>query len=74
MNILDKINDLFIKGWITEEEYEELYNKYAPSYKEKIIELISSMSIEELLDTYKNDDTNVIKYLIIAELENRIEK
>jgi hypothetical protein len=32
------------------------------------------MSIEELLETYKNDDTNVIKLLIIAELENRIEK
>lgn len=35
MNILDKINDLFIKGWITEEEYEELYNKHILNNEEK---------------------------------------
>lgn len=35
MNILDKINDLYIKGWITEEEYEELYNKYAANTEKK---------------------------------------
>ena len=72
MDKLTKINEMFIKGWINEDEYEELIEKHTP--KNNIKDIISSMSIEELLETYKNDDTEIIKYLIIAELENRIDK
>lgn len=76
MKTLDRINDLLIKGWITIEEYEALLEKHTPkdNSDDKIKNIISSMNTEELLETYKNDDTEVIKYLIITELENRIEK
>lgn len=30
MDKLTKINDLFIKGWINEEEYEALIEKHTP--------------------------------------------
>lgn len=45
-----------------------------------IMEILSIMSVEELLETYKNAITeteakrDLLKYLIISELENRINK
>lgn len=47
---------------------------------ENIRDILSIMSVEELLDTYKNAITEteakreLLKFLIIAELENRINK
>ena len=84
MEKINKINELYIKGWITDAEYEALYKKHAPEHKEQsgaasIIEVISKMSIEELLETYKDAErmlgkagASVIHLLIVAELEKRI--
>lgn len=82
MKTLDKINNLFIKGMIDKEEYEELINKYErkPEPLENIRDILGIMSVEELLETYKNAITEteakreLLKYLIISELENRINK
>lgn len=88
MDEIKRINELFRKGRINEKEYEELYNKYKPADNsiisvdsvgktvDKIINILSSMSIEELLDVYDQAETetekNIIKQLIIAEIEDRI--
>lgn len=81
MNTLDRINDLFIKGHIDAETYEALYKKHAPkpSGAEQIINLLADMSLEELLETYKDAEAmlgkagaSVIHLLITAELDKRI--
>ena len=82
MKTIDKINNLFIKGMIDKEEYEELISKYErkPEPLENIRDILGVMSVEELLETYKNAITEteakreLLKYLIISELENRINK
>lgn len=80
----EKINQLYIKGRIDKEEYSRLISKYDAKTepteplppKEKIQELISNMSLEDLLDTYRKTKedaaSKVMQPLIIAELENRI--
>lgn len=81
MDKLSKINDLYVKGWISKEEYDALYEKHAPkpSGAEQIIKLLAGMSLEELLETYKDAErllgkagASVIQLLITAELDKRI--
>lgn len=81
MDKLNKINELYIKGWISEAEYEALYKKHAtePSGAAHIIKLLAGMSLEELLDTYKDAEAmlgkagaSVIHLLVVAELDKRI--
>lgn len=82
MKTLDKINHLYIKGKIDNEKYEELINRYTPKPEplKNIKDILTVMSVEELLETYKNALTDTVttaelfKFLIIAELENRISK
>lgn len=80
MDTITKLNNLFIKGWINEEEYKNLINKHTKdnSSTDKIKKMLNSMSIEELLDTYDKAETKAekktIKLLIMAELEKRIGK
>ena len=65
---------------IDKEEYEELISKHKPEPLKNIRDILSIMSVEELLETYKNAITEteakreLLKYLIISELENRINK
>lgn len=81
MDKLSKINDLYVKGWISKEEYDALYEKHAPqkSSAEYLVEVISGMSLEELLEAYKDSEAllgkagaSVIQLLITAELDKRI--
>lgn len=82
MKTLDKINKLYVNGMIDREEYEELISKHKPKPEplENIHHVLSIMTVEELLETYKNAITEteakreLLKYLIISELENRINK
>lgn len=82
MKTLDKINNLYLKGMINKEEYEELISKYKPQPEplENIQRILSIMTVEELLETYKNAVTeteakaDLLKFLIIVEIENRINK
>lgn len=77
---IEKINQLYIKGRIDKEKYNRLMDKYAEKLEpiENIKEIISNMSLEELLDTYKNTKedaaSKVMQLLIIAEIERRIEE
>lgn len=75
MSKIETINRLYIKGHINGEEYEDLISahvKEEQSSADKIIELIGSMSVVELLETYKRADIEPVRLLIIAEVENRI--
>lgn len=82
MKTLDKINNLYINGMIDREEYEGLISRYKPKPEplENIRDILSIMSVEELLETYKNAITEteakreLLKHLIISEIENRINK
>ena len=82
MKTLDRINNLYIKGIINEEEYEELINRHKRKTEplDNIKSILCIMTVEELLETYKNAiaeteaKAELLKYLIIAEIENRINK
>lgn len=82
MKTLDKINNLYIKGIINEEEYEELLSRHKRKTEplDNIKNILGIMTVEELLETYKNAiaekeaKAELLKYLIIAEIENRINK
>lgn len=82
MKTLDKINNLYIKGMIDKEEYEKLISKYKckPKPLDNIRDILKVMNVEELLETYKNAiaeteaKAELLKYLIISEIENRINR
>lgn len=67
---------------IDNDEYEEFISKYKrkPEPLENIRDILKVMSVEELLETYKNAiaeteaKAELLKYLIISEIENRINK
>lgn len=81
MDTLDRINQLYVKGHISKEEYEALYDRHKPqeSGAAALIGIIGNMSVEELLKTYKDAEkllgkagASVLHLLIAAELDKRI--
>lgn len=81
MDKLDRINEMYLKGHIDKAEYEALYNRHKPqeSGAAKLVGIVSSMSLEELLEAYKDAESllgkagaSVIQLLIVAELDKRI--
>lgn len=81
MDKLNRINEMYVKGHIDKAEYEALYDKYSPktSGAAELVGLIGKMSLEELLEAYKDTEqllgkagASVIHLLIVAELDKRI--
>lgn len=81
MDKLQRINELYVKGHISQTVYEALYKRHKPqkSGAEELIGIVSGMSLEELLEAYKDAErmlgkagASVIHLLIVAELDKRI--
>ena len=81
MDKLKRIDEMFVRGHIDKAEYEALYDRYKPkeSGAAELVGLISKMSLEDLLELYKDAErmlgkagASVIHLLIVAELDKRI--
>lgn len=81
MDKLDRINELYLKGHINEAEYEALYERHKPqkSWAEELIGALGNMSLESLLELYKDAEiqhgkagASLLHLLIVAELDKRI--